>query len=149
MSDRRDYVINEAVRAGKFSPQRARHWRRQYDEDPAGTEATIAVLSPALDGPQPYPRDLFPELAKEGRGSFRALRSAPATTAAAPVVPSPTFGNGRTERSATAPPSARRSGVRPPTADAGKPSVEDVATWSSALGFQSRETSGRVTRAGD
>jgi hypothetical protein len=46
MSDptRREAVLAEAVRAGKFPAHRVPHYRREYDRDPAGTEALIAAL---------------------------------------------------------------------------------------------------------
>jgi hypothetical protein len=145
---RREYVIAEAIRAGKFSPQRAKHWRRQYDCDPVGTEAAIAVLAPALDETQPYPRDLFPELAKEDRGSFRALRSCPAATAPAPALSSPSVG--RMGLVAAPQLVASQSRGQPPQgALPGRPSADEVAAWSNALGFQHREITGRVMRAGD
>jgi hypothetical protein len=145
---RREYVLAEAVRAGKFSAKRAAHWRKQYDRDPASTEAALAMLAPALDGPQPYPRDLFPELAKKDRGSFRALRSSPAATAPAPAPSSPSVG--RTGLVAAPQVLASQSRGQPPQgALPGRPSADEIAAWSNALGFQRGAATGRVMRAGD
>jgi hypothetical protein len=46
MSDptRREAVLADAVRAGKFLPHRVPHYRTMYDRDPAGTEALIAAI---------------------------------------------------------------------------------------------------------
>lgn len=49
----RDRVIAAAVAAGKFSAERAAHWREQWDANPVATRATIAQLaavgSPAVE----------------------------------------------------------------------------------------------------
>jgi hypothetical protein len=46
MSDptRREAVLAEAVRVGKFLPHRVPHYRAMYDRDPAGTENLIAAI---------------------------------------------------------------------------------------------------------
>jgi len=46
MSDptRREAVLAEAVRVGKFAAHRVPHYRTMYDRDPAGTEALIAAI---------------------------------------------------------------------------------------------------------
>lgn len=40
----RDQVIDDAVRAGKFPPPRADHWRKLWDRDPEGIRDAIAHL---------------------------------------------------------------------------------------------------------
>jgi hypothetical protein len=85
---RRDHLIEQAVAAGKFPPSRREHWAREYDRDPAATEVTLAALAPALvgvrsptalaAGDSPYPRELFPELARADR---RAGQAAPVQAA--------------------------------------------------------------------
>jgi|SRR5581483_7137257 len=145
MQSRRDYVISEAIRAGKFTAARAKHWRKQYDRDPAGTEAAIAVLASPLDGPQPYPKELFPELSSRRRGSSPvASPTSPAATAAAPtrVLSEP-------QRVGSATPPPARSEQPPLSTGTAEPSAEDVAGWSSALGFQNTPVAGRVTKAAD
>jgi hypothetical protein len=149
MQSRRDHVVGEAVRAGKFSPRRAKHWRTQYDRDPAGTEAALALLQSPLDGPQPYPRELFPELAKGDRVSrFRALGSLPVAKAATPISRTTLPGPGQVRSAA---PSPARSARRPSPSGAGPdvPRFEDVADWSEQLGFPDNRVVGRVTRAAD
>jgi hypothetical protein len=61
---RREYVLAQAVSAGKFAPERSTHYRTLYDRDPAGTEVLLARLASgvAAGGGAPYPRELFPEL---------------------------------------------------------------------------------------
>jgi hypothetical protein len=44
----REAVLDEAVRAGKFSPARKEHYRRLYDADPVGTEQVLALLASSL-----------------------------------------------------------------------------------------------------
>jgi hypothetical protein len=68
---RREYVIGECVRAGKFSDARAPFWREQFDRDPAGTEQTLAALTPVLEGTPPYPRELFPQLSQRRHAHMR------------------------------------------------------------------------------
>jgi hypothetical protein len=41
---RREAVLAEAVRVGKFTADRLPHYRTMYDRDPAGTEAAINAL---------------------------------------------------------------------------------------------------------
>lgn len=109
---RREYVLNAAVASGKFTEARRAHWSQQYDRDPAGTEATLAALASVTVGAAPYPRDLFPELARQGRAaSGRPSRIAPAATAARHPAPRPA----------------------PPAAESGVPSPEQVSAWSRAL----------------
>jgi len=43
---RRDQVIEGAIQAGKFTEARRGHYRQAWDQDPQGTEATIASLTP-------------------------------------------------------------------------------------------------------
>lgn len=64
---RRDHVLSAAIAAGKFSEQRRTVWAAAYDRDPAGTEALIALLTSPFAPAEPYPRELFPELAGEQR----------------------------------------------------------------------------------
>jgi hypothetical protein len=99
---RRDYLVEQAVQAGKFPPERRGHWRTLYDRDPAGTETTLAALAPALvgvrtpsallAGDSPYPRELFPELVRADRRAVVTTQVAPATAAVAhprPAAPPP------------------------------------------------------------
>ena len=137
---RRDHLVEQAVHAGKFPPERRGHWRTLYDGDPAGTEATLAALAPALvgvrtpaallAGDSPYPRELFPELVRADR---RAVVTTHATSApAAAAHPRP-----------AAPPSE---------ASETELSPELVANWSHDL-FPEAAASGtgrsRVSRAND
>jgi hypothetical protein len=64
---RRDAILTAAIAAGKFSEQRRPVWASNYDRDPAGTEATIALLAVPPHMAQPYPPQLFPELARQTR----------------------------------------------------------------------------------
>jgi hypothetical protein len=45
---RRDNTINAAIKAGKFAPGRADHFRELWDADPDGTETLINGMSPGL-----------------------------------------------------------------------------------------------------
>jgi len=45
---RKDQIIGEAIRAGKFPPSRREHWAALYDADPDGTEAQIDNLAEGL-----------------------------------------------------------------------------------------------------
>jgi hypothetical protein len=133
---RRDYLIGEAVAAGKFMAERAPFYRERYDRDPAGTEQVLAMLAPALAGvaglePAPYPRELFPELDR------RARRAAGVPATFAPA--------------ATAPPAATAAHARPVTPAAESAlTPEQVGAWSHELGFDRVEASvGRVARAND
>lgn len=140
-AQRRDYLISEAIRAGKFTAARAQHYRQMYDRDPAGTEQLLAALAPAgtalaaagalagHPGPQaepaPYPRELFPELARHDRHA----PVAPALAAVAAPQPAPP---------------AR------PAADPGVIPPEQVARWSAELFPETQAArGGRVTRAND
>src|SRR5215207_1440052 len=95
----REGVLDSAVRAAKIPPERVPIYREMYDRDPTGTVQLIQSLSPgvppeaaaALDefaGQQsPYPRELFPELARRPRAAL-----GPAIARAAeesPSLPSP------------------------------------------------------------
>lgn len=128
---RRDYLIDQAVRKGKFPATRAGFYREAYDRDPAGTEQALAMLTPALAGvagldpaDAPYQRALFPELDRQAR------RAAPVTALAA--------GAEQVRPTAPAPPAAQPE-LTP----------EQVAAWSHALGFDKTAASGRVIRAND
>jgi hypothetical protein len=44
----REYVLDRAVRAGKFPASRKPHYRRLYDKDPAATRALIGQLASGL-----------------------------------------------------------------------------------------------------
>jgi hypothetical protein len=81
---RKEHVINEAVRAGKFGESRREFWSSEYDRDPAGTERTLAALVPATAGTEPYPADLFPHLQRR----HPQMRSA-TVAATAPITPAP------------------------------------------------------------
>lgn len=140
---RRDYVIGEAVRAGKFSESRAAYWSAEYDRDPAGTEATIASLASLTEGPQPYPREiLFPTRTRLSRQ--RAGSSALATATAPAAAPAP-------PAAAKEVPSGDGTGTGPGIPGSG-PSPEEVAEWSARL-FPEAVAAGagprRVTRARD
>jgi hypothetical protein len=60
-ASRREALLDQAVRAGKFPPQRRAHWSELYDRDPAGTERVLSVLAssaplptmPAMPTPPP------------------------------------------------------------------------------------------------
>jgi len=42
----RDEIIGAAIKAGKFAPARAEHWRTMWDSDPDGARETIGRLQP-------------------------------------------------------------------------------------------------------
>lgn len=46
-----EQVIRAAVKAGKFSLSRAKHYRRLMKADPVGTRQLIASLASGLGGP--------------------------------------------------------------------------------------------------
>jgi hypothetical protein len=125
---RREHVLNEAVRAGKFTAARAAHYRALYDRDPAGTEQVLAMLAPALEG---VPAAVPP--AEHGGRVYGRGGSAPAAVVAQAGV------------AATAP---RAVPAAAPEAEGLTP--ETVAGWSRALFPEvGRETATRVTRAHD
>lgn len=45
---RRDQILDDAIRAGKFPPARRDHWAMAFDADPDGTEAQIKQLAAGL-----------------------------------------------------------------------------------------------------
>jgi hypothetical protein len=47
---RRERVINAALAAGKIGPSGVDRWRREWDADPEGAEATIALLAGTTAG---------------------------------------------------------------------------------------------------
>jgi hypothetical protein len=127
---RRDYLIGQAVQAGKFTAARAPFYQEMYDRDPAGTEQILAMLGPALAGvrgldpaeQQPYPRSLFPELDRRARRQ-----------AAPPAI----AGN--------APEAAEHARPVTPAAEVDL-SPDQVGAWSHQLGFDTAAKAGRVTR---
>lgn len=139
-TQRREQLLAEAVRAGKFTAQRAEHYRQLYDSDPAGTEQVLAALAPVgnaitaaavlagapaavLAEVPPYPRELFPELVRRER---RAAPPAAAEPAAAEHV---------------------RPGAPPAEASIRD---EQVARWSAELFPETQaQQHGRITRAND
>jgi hypothetical protein len=136
---RRDYVLDQAVAAGKFSAARRAHWQAQYDRDPFGTEQTLAVLASGLASGgasavpgfnSPHTASLFPDLARARQP--RRGRAAARVAATSPV---------RATQRQTATPSAEEATELTP---------EVVAAWSRQLfpdtaSFGIRP--GRVTRA--
>lgn len=136
---RREYVLDQAVAAGKFSRSRAAYWRGEYDRDPAGTEQTIASLASALTPDPPYPREiLFPTRLSRRRASSPA----PATATAPAAAPAP-------PAAAREVPSGDEAGTGPGIPGSG-PSPEDVAAWSARLFPETVHAgAGRVTRAHD
>lgn len=121
---RREYVLDQAIAAGKFGEARRAHYAALYNRDPAGTEQVLAVLASATDGEPPYPRTLFPELARP--------RSGRSPTRAAALPPPPP------------PPAAR------PTTDDGLDAL--VAGWSKQLFPEAAAAGarpGRIMRAND
>lgn len=135
---RRDYVLDHAIGAGKLPQSRREHYRQMYDRDPAGTETVLAMLAPGLPGVtrpaaagfnSPHTPELFPDLVRGQRG-----RHGPGTALASAPVPLP---------AQRAPAPAEGDTLLTP---------ELVAGWSrqlfpesASLGFRP----GRVTRAGD
>jgi hypothetical protein len=83
----RESVLDDAVKAGKFSAERRPFYRRNYDADPKGTRALIAAMAP-IPLPEPeagadddaYPADWFPEVAVP-------RPPAPSPTAGQPAYP--------------------------------------------------------------
>lgn len=53
---RREYLMDQAIRAGKFPPERRTHWAALYDRDPAGIEETLAMLTAATGLPALPPK---------------------------------------------------------------------------------------------
>lgn len=74
---RREYALDQALAAGKFTAARRAFWSQRYDADPAATAQVLAALAPAVAEQPPYPPELFPELARQ------QPRRRPATTALA------------------------------------------------------------------
>jgi hypothetical protein len=94
----REYLLDDAVRAGKFPSDRKHVYRDMFDRDPQGTLTLINSLAPGIEPGvaaaldrlgerSPYPRELFPEL----RRRPRAVLAAAITHAAEepPSLPSP------------------------------------------------------------
>jgi hypothetical protein len=48
LTDKRDRLLDDAVKAGKFPPARRDHWENSYRHDPDGTEQALASLAPGL-----------------------------------------------------------------------------------------------------
>src|SRR5215217_290837 len=67
-----NFMIADAIRAGKFPKSREPHYRRLFASDPDGATALIERLAPALANAQPgaaddpLPAHWFPELARGG-----------------------------------------------------------------------------------
>ena len=127
---RREYVISEAVRAGKFSESRADHYRQMFDADPPGTERVLAALASALPGEHPYPPELFPELARS-RKLAQTRASSSSSSPPLPYAPSPPTVSLAEEGAG--------GGVTP----------EQVAAWSRQLFPETRGVSGRIVRCND
>jgi hypothetical protein len=126
----REHLLNAAVAAGKFPESRRGHWRALYDHDPAGTAQVIAALTPAVGpnptfGVTPYPRELFPELARQPSHMRFASRQADVGVAAV---------------SFQSPPATRPSPAQAPLsvpssspAAIALPTAEQVSAWSREL----------------
>jgi hypothetical protein len=127
---RREYVISEAVRAGKFSESRADHYRQMFDADPPGTERVLAALASALPGEHPYPPELFPELARSRNRRSDVQAASHLPRAPLPQAPSPQ-------------PSTGAVGAE------GGVTSEQVAAWSRQLFPETRGVSGRIVRCND
>lgn len=95
-------------------------------------QRAIAEADRVLAGgaPAPYPRELFPELARHER-----RRSATPTTATQPTVARPVV-------------SAQHARPVTPAAE-GALTPEAVAGWSAELGFSAPAKQGRIVRCGD
>jgi hypothetical protein len=75
--ERRDSVLNDAIRAGKFPPARKEHFAQLYKADPTGTEELLAGMQGGIvpvmetghaaagegEATEAYPDSWFPELA--------------------------------------------------------------------------------------
>jgi len=84
---RRDYLIEQAVTAGKFPPERAAHYREQYDRDAAGTERLLASLAAIPMGVLGH-RDPVEQTLAAGRallGNRGGIASPPAAATREPV----------------------------------------------------------------
>lgn len=94
----RETILDRAVQAGKIPAERRDQYRTLYDRDQPGAVRLIASLSPGVppevvaalasvaDEP-PYPRELFPELARRPRAVVSAaIRRTPEEP---PSYPSP------------------------------------------------------------
>jgi hypothetical protein len=119
---RRDAVLGDAIRAGKFSEARRDHYALMYDSDPAGTEAAIEIMAGGLV-PAGAANDAYmdqhltpPELARavaarEAREDAAAIqaRTAPPT----PAAPAPSR-VGRTAAAGKPKPTSRPAAGRLP-----------------------------------
>ena len=86
---RRDYLLEQAVRAGKFPATRIPHYVAQYDRDPAGTEQLLASLTPVpTSGVLGHSGDEVDQTLAAGRallGNRSRVASVPAAAAGEPV----------------------------------------------------------------
>lgn len=80
--EKRERILTDAVKAGKFPPSRVEHYRAAYNADPEGTEQLIASLAEGLvpvheEGGAPgesaseaaYPVEWLPEVAARAAGT--------------------------------------------------------------------------------
>jgi hypothetical protein len=79
----RETILDRAVQVGKIPTGRRDHYRTLYDRDQPGTVRLIASLAPgvpleaaaalaSITAEPPYPRELFPELARRPRAVVSA-----------------------------------------------------------------------------
>jgi hypothetical protein len=124
---RREYLLDQAILAGKFPEQRRAHWSEQYDRDPVGTEqvfASLASLPKVAADARPYPQGLFPELQRQPHQP---------RPAAPPALPA-----------------AHAEPVEAASASADTPEAEVVSGWTATMFPETAARgSSRVTRAHD
>lgn len=89
----RENIIDEGIKARKFSASRADHYRRLYASDPEGTKRLIASLAPGLPGgtaaiqDDSYDRSwLSPEERNRPTAANVAATPAPAAPVSAPAA---------------------------------------------------------------
>ena len=86
---RRDYLLEQAVRAGKFPATRIPHYAARYDRDPAGTEQLLASLTPVpTSGVLGHSGDEVDRTLEAGRallGNRGSVASVPAAAVREPV----------------------------------------------------------------
>jgi hypothetical protein len=72
----REWVLDKAVRAGKFSASRKERYRRMYNRDARGTVALIdrlEAVTPTREVEAGLPPGWFPELARKAAGGQPTL----------------------------------------------------------------------------
>jgi hypothetical protein len=94
----REHLLDEAVRAGKFSASRKPHYRKLYASKPKATKRLIEELAPGLPETESVPEDSYPQewLTTRERQTVAAAGAssggeAPAAPASQPPVASDAY----------------------------------------------------------